>query len=104
MGKIYGLPPEQLWGQGAKMARVDQFEQETGMKDEEICYAGDEMIDLAVMKRVGLSVAPADASQEAISIADFVTSVGGGKGVVREAAQFILEAQGKWEQIVKKFK
>jgi 3-deoxy-D-manno-octulosonate 8-phosphate phosphatase (KDO 8-P phosphatase) len=56
------------------------------------------------MKRVGLSVAPADASQEAISIADFVTSVGGGKGVVREAAQFILEAQGKWEQIVKKFK
>ena len=83
--KIYGLPPEKLWGQGAKMARVDQFEQETGYKDEEICYAGDEMIDLAVMKRVGFSVAPADASQEATAIADFVTKAGGGKGVVREA-------------------
>jgi 3-deoxy-D-manno-octulosonate 8-phosphate phosphatase (KDO 8-P phosphatase) len=63
------------------MARVDQFEQETGIKDEEICYVGDEIVDLAVMKRVGLYVAPADASQEAISVADYVTRVGGGKGV-----------------------
>jgi 3-deoxy-D-manno-octulosonate 8-phosphate phosphatase (KDO 8-P phosphatase) len=51
MGKIYGIPPEKLWGQGAKMTIVDQFEQETGIKDEEICFAGDEMIELAVMKR-----------------------------------------------------
>jgi 3-deoxy-D-manno-octulosonate 8-phosphate phosphatase (KDO 8-P phosphatase) len=77
MGKIYAILPERLWGQGAKMARVDQFEQESSIKDKEICYAGDEMIDLAVMKRVGLSVAPADASREAISVADLVTSVGG---------------------------
>jgi 3-deoxy-D-manno-octulosonate 8-phosphate phosphatase (KDO 8-P phosphatase) len=104
MGAIYGIPPERLWGQGAKMARVDQFEQETGIKDEEICYAGDEMIDLAVMKRSGLSVAPSDASHEATSIADLVTKAGGGKGVVREAAQFILEAQGKWDKAVEQFK
>ncbi|MCX5812423.1 MAG: HAD hydrolase family protein [Proteobacteria bacterium] len=104
MAGIYGIPPERRWGQGAKMGRVEQFEQESGLKDEDICYAGDEMIDLAVMKRVGLSVAPSDASQEAISIADLVTSAGGGKGVVREMAQFILEAQGKWDQIVEKFK
>jgi 3-deoxy-D-manno-octulosonate 8-phosphate phosphatase (KDO 8-P phosphatase) len=63
------------------MARVNQFEQETGIKDEEICYVGDEIVDLAVMKRVGLPVAPADASQEAISVAEYVTRVGGGKGV-----------------------
>jgi len=63
------------------MARVNQFEQETGIKDEEICYVGDEIVDLAVMKRVGLSAAPADASQEAISVVEYVTRVGGGKGV-----------------------
>jgi 3-deoxy-D-manno-octulosonate 8-phosphate phosphatase (KDO 8-P phosphatase) len=63
------------------MARVNQFEKETGIKDEEICYVGDEIVDLAVMKRVGLSVVPADALQEAISVADYVTRVGGGKGV-----------------------
>ena len=104
MAKIYELPPENLWGQGAKMARVDQFEQETGFKDEDICYAGDEMIDLAVMKRSGFSVAPADGSQEARDIADYITNVGGGKGVVRELAQFILEAQGKWDNFLGEFK
>lgn len=104
MGKIYGIPQERLWGQGAKMARVDQFEAETGIKDEEICYAGDEMIDLAVMKRVGFSVAPSDASHEATAVADYVTAAGGGKGVVRETAQFILQAQGKWDHLTEKFK
>ncbi len=104
MGKIYGIPPERLWGQGAKMARIDQFQQETGYKDEDICYVGDEMIDLAVMKRSGFSAAPADGSQEARGVADYVTNAGGGKGVVRELAQFILEAQGKWSKFVEEFK
>lgn len=104
MAKIYGVPPELLWGQGAKMARIDQFEQESGLRDEEICYVGDEMIDLAVMRRSGFSAAPADGSREARGVADYVTTAGGGKGVVRELAQFILQAQGKWDGFVGKFK
>jgi 3-deoxy-D-manno-octulosonate 8-phosphate phosphatase (KDO 8-P phosphatase) len=104
MGKIYGIPPERLWGQGAKMARIDEFQKESGFKDEDICYVGDEMIDLAVMKRSGFSAAPADGSHEARAVADHVTTAGGGKGVVRELAQFILEAQDKWEQFVERFK
>jgi 3-deoxy-D-manno-octulosonate 8-phosphate phosphatase (KDO 8-P phosphatase) len=104
MGEIYGLPPERLWGSGAKMARLDEFENESGFKDEDICYVGDEMIDLGIMKRAGLSAAPADGSGEARTVADYVTSVGGGKGVVRELAQFILEAQGRWEQFTAQFR
>ncbi|MDP2268973.1 MAG: HAD hydrolase family protein, partial [Deltaproteobacteria bacterium] len=77
--------------------------QESGYRDEDICYVGDEMIDLAVMRRAGFSAAPADGSQEARSVADYVTVAGGGKGVVRELAQFILEAQGKWAQFVEQF-
>jgi 3-deoxy-D-manno-octulosonate 8-phosphate phosphatase (KDO 8-P phosphatase) len=103
MAKVYGIPPENLWGQGAKMARVDQFEQESGFKDEDICYVGDEMIDLAVMKRVGFSAAPADGSVEARGVASYVTAAGGGRGVVRELAQFILEAQGKWTRFIAQF-
>lgn len=103
MGKIYGIPPERLWGQGAKMAKVDEFEKESGYTDEEICYVGDEMIDLAVMKRAGFSAAPADGSPEARAVADLVTAAGGGKGVVRELAQFILEAQGKWASFVEQY-
>jgi 3-deoxy-D-manno-octulosonate 8-phosphate phosphatase (KDO 8-P phosphatase) len=104
MAKIYGIPPESLWGQGAKMARIDEFQKVSGLTDEDICYVGDEMIDLAVMKRSGFSAAPADGSLEARSVADYVTNAGGGKGVVRELAQFILEAQGKWDRFTEKFK
>ena len=102
VGDIYGVPPEKLWGTSAKIGKLDEFEKESGYKDEDLCYAGDEMIDLGCMKRVGFSVAPADSAREALGAADYVAKVGGGKGVVRELAEFILRAQGKWEDVISK--
>lgn len=102
VGKIYGVPPEKLWGTSAKIGKLDEFEKEYGFKDEDLCYVGDEMIDLGVMKRVGFSVAPSDGAVEAREVADYITQVGGGKGVVREVAELILRAQGKWEMAVEK--
>jgi 3-deoxy-D-manno-octulosonate 8-phosphate phosphatase (KDO 8-P phosphatase) len=102
VGSIYGVLPEKLWGTSAKIGKLDEFEKETGFKDEDICYVGDEMIDLGVMRRVGFSVAPGDASTQAKEDADYVTQRGGGKGVVRELAQFILQAQGKWAAVMAK--
>jgi 3-deoxy-D-manno-octulosonate 8-phosphate phosphatase (KDO 8-P phosphatase) len=102
VGSIYGVPPERLWGTSAKIGKLDEFEKDSGLKDEDICYVGDEMIDLGVMKRAGFSVAPADASVKAKQEADYVTRRGGGKGVVRELAQFILQAQGKWAGVADK--
>jgi 3-deoxy-D-manno-octulosonate 8-phosphate phosphatase (KDO 8-P phosphatase) len=104
MAKIYGVPADMLWGSSAKMARLDEFEKASGYKDDEICYVGDEMIDLGIMKRVFFSVAPSDGSPEARAIADLVTAAGGGKGVARELAEFILRAQGKWDQFVAKYR
>jgi len=104
MGKIYGISPEKLWGSSAKIGRLDEFEKESGFKDDEICYVGDEMIDLGIMKRAGFAVAPSDGSLEARGVAAYVTAAGGGKGVVRELAQFILQAQGKWDSFVGEFK
>lgn len=103
MARIYGVPPDMLWGSSAKMGRLDEFEQQSGLKDEEICYVGDEMIDLGIMKRVFFSVAPADGSSEARSVADLVTTAGGGKGVATELAEFILKAQGKWDTFIQQF-
>ena len=102
VGDIYGVSADKLWGSSAKIGKLDEFEKESGLKDEEICYVGDEMIDLGVMKRAGFSVAPADASVKAKEEADYVTRRGGGRGVVRELAQFILQAQGKWGSVVDK--
>jgi 3-deoxy-D-manno-octulosonate 8-phosphate phosphatase (KDO 8-P phosphatase) len=102
VGKIYGIPPEKLWGTSAKMGRLEEFKKESGFEDQDFCYVGDEMIDLGIMKKVGFSVAPADASVEAKEVADYITKVGGSRGVVREIAEFILKAQGKWESVINK--
>lgn len=102
MAKIYKIPPERLWGTSAKMGKLDEFEKESSFKDEDICYVGDEMIDLGIMKRVGFSAAPADAAVEAKGAAAYITKAPGGKGVVREVAEFILRAQGKWETVINK--
>jgi 3-deoxy-D-manno-octulosonate 8-phosphate phosphatase (KDO 8-P phosphatase) len=104
VAKIYGVPPDMLWGSSAKMGRLTEFEEVSGYTDNDICYVGDEMIDLGIMKRVFFSVAPSDGSPEAKGIADYVTAAGGGKGVARELAEFILKAQGKWDQFVAQFK
>jgi 3-deoxy-D-manno-octulosonate 8-phosphate phosphatase (KDO 8-P phosphatase) len=84
------------------MGKLEEFKKESGLGDKDFCYVGDEMIDLGIMKKVGFSVAPADASAEAREVADYITKVGGSKGVVREIAEFILKAQGKWESIINK--
>jgi len=102
VGKIYGIPPERLWGTSAKMGKLEEFKKESGLEDQDFCYVGDEMIDLGIMKKVGFSVAPADASVEAKEVANYITKVGGSKGVVREIAEFILKAQGKWESVIHK--
>ena len=102
VGQIYGIPPEKLWGTSAKISKLDEFEKTSGFKDEDFCYVGDEMIDLGVMKRVGFSAAPSDGAIEAKEVADYITSVGGGRGVVREVAEFILKAQNKWESVIQK--
>ncbi|MCU0666588.1 MAG: HAD-IIIA family hydrolase [Candidatus Omnitrophica bacterium] len=68
---------------------------------EEICFVGDDLVDLGVMKKVGFPVAVANACQEIKDVAVFVTSKKGGRGAVREIAELILKSQGKWEEILK---
>lgn len=74
--------------------------QEFGCTPESTCYIGDDLPDVAVMKRVGLAVAPADASQDAIGVADWVMTRTGGHGAVRELIERLLRAQERWEEHV----
>ena len=60
---------------------------------------GDDLVDVPVLRRVGLGVAPAGASEEATAAARWVTERAGGDGAVREVITLILKAQGKWEWI-----
>jgi len=75
---------------------------ELGINDSQVAYLGDDLVDLSMMKRVGLPVAVADAVQEVKDVAAYVTKARGGYGAVREAAEMILKTQGKWEKILSK--
>jgi YrbI family 3-deoxy-D-manno-octulosonate 8-phosphate phosphatase len=74
-----------------------------GLKNENICYMGDDLIDLGVLNAAGLSVAVADAVAEVRRNVDYVTRRAGGQGAVREVVELILKAQGKWGKTVKQY-
>ena len=61
---------------------------------------GDDIVDLAVLGRVGLSTAPADAVAEVRARVDWVSTRIGGDGAARELLEMILRAQGRWEPLV----
>ena len=85
---------------GSKVDTVESILARTGFKWEDVCYMGDDIVDLGVLKRAGVAVAVANAILEAKALADYVTLAEGGQGAVRETVRLILEAQDKWEAIV----
>ena len=87
-------------GVASKAAAFDQILNDTAVTDAEVAYMGDDIVDLAVLKRVGLSTAPSDAVPEVRSSVDFVSTRCGGDGAVREVVELILRTQGHWTSIV----
>jgi len=71
-----------------------------GLSDTDVAYMGDDIVDLAVLRRVGLSSAPADAVEEVRSRVDWVSSQPGGSGAVRELIEMVLRHQGRWAAVV----
>jgi 3-deoxy-D-manno-octulosonate 8-phosphate phosphatase (KDO 8-P phosphatase) len=85
---------------GSKVRIVESLLAKTGFRWDEVCYMGDDIVDLGVLNRVGVAVAVADAVAEARAAADYVTSADGGHGAVREVVELILQAQNKWARIL----
>ena len=67
---------------------------------DEVCYLGDDIVDLGPLKKAAVGVAVANAVAEARAAADLVTKAAGGGGAVREIVEMILKAQDKWDAIV----
>jgi len=85
---------------GNKVAAIEKILQQTGVPWENLCYMGDDIVDLGPLKRAGLSVAVPHALPEAKQMSHYVTKTAGGEGAVREVIDMILKAQGKWEKLV----
>ncbi len=85
-----------------KLLAYEEIKQKHGLTDAQVCYIGDDLPDIPVMRRVGYAVAVGNAHPEVKKNAHFVTRARGGKGAVREFAEKLLKAQGKWEEILAK--
>ncbi len=78
-----------------KIPAYDDVKKLVGIRDDEICYIGDDIPDLPVLSKVGFSAAPASAMAEIQAEVDYVASKKGGRGAVREILDMILKAQKK---------
>ena len=83
-----------------KIAAFHDILKTEGLKEDEACYLGDDIIDLPVMRRCGFAVAVANAREEVKDEAHMVTDRAGGAGAVRDVVEFILRSQGKWDQVL----
>ena len=88
-----------MGGRVKKLPLVDGWRQELGLEWEHVAFMGDDWVDAAVMRQVGLSLAPANAQPEICSMAAWVSSKYGGHGAVRQAIAAILTAQGAYAQL-----
>ena len=70
---------------------------------EEICFIGDDVLDIPILRRVGFAVCPPNAMDEAKEHAHLITEKKGGHGAVREICDLILKAQNKWEETTKRY-
>jgi 3-deoxy-D-manno-octulosonate 8-phosphate phosphatase (KDO 8-P phosphatase) len=86
-----------------KSVAYEHLLEKMGIDDREVAYIGDDIVDIAIFKRVGLSVAVADATEETKAEAMIVTENRGGRGAVREICDLILKSNGKWKELMDEY-
>ncbi len=94
---------EVIQGAKRKIEAYEKILQGKNLSDSEIAYVGDDLVDLPVLRRVGLSATVLDADPEVRAQVDLVLSRPGGQGAVRELIEFILKAQDKWREVTRRY-
>jgi len=87
---------------GSKVEAIQAILNEAGVDWDEICYVGDDVVDLGALKRAGVAVAVDNGIEEAKAMAHYITGAHGGHGAVREVVRLILVAQDKWKNVVER--
>jgi len=91
--------------QGAleKLTPYQKIRRAAGLRDEEVCYVGDDIVDLPILRRVGLAVGVGDGHPLLRRHVHYMTRHPGGRGAVREAIELILTAQGKGKRVLRSY-
>lgn len=90
-------------GHENKIAAFEEIIQSMGIKPDQAAHMGDDLLDLPIMVCVGLSIAVNDANQSVKDYADWCTETSGGMGAVREVCDFIMQAQGSFDAVLKSY-
>jgi 3-deoxy-D-manno-octulosonate 8-phosphate phosphatase (KDO 8-P phosphatase) len=90
-------------GRDDKLAALAEVLPAVGVRPDQVCAVGDDLPDLPVLLRCGLAVAVADACAEVAIAAHLVTAAPGGRGAVREAVEWLLRLQGRWDELTAHF-
>jgi len=91
--------------QGAKfkLPALKELLESLGLMPEQAAYVGDDVMDLPIVRYVGLGVAVANAVDEIKAHADYVTTRRGGEGAVREVIEYILKGSGRWASLMERY-
>jgi 3-deoxy-D-manno-octulosonate 8-phosphate phosphatase (KDO 8-P phosphatase) len=82
-----------------KSAIYEDLLRKYNLKDEEVAFMGDDVVDIEILKRVGLPAVPADADEGTKGFAYFISTKEGGRGAVRELIDFILRSSDLWDSV-----
>jgi 3-deoxy-D-manno-octulosonate 8-phosphate phosphatase (KDO 8-P phosphatase) len=91
---------QKIWN---KLEIYEKILQATELTHDEVAYIGDDLVDIPLLRRVGLAVAVADAVDEVKAAAHLITQRPGGQGAVREVIELILRAQGRWDGLIARY-
>jgi 3-deoxy-D-manno-octulosonate 8-phosphate phosphatase (KDO 8-P phosphatase) len=86
-----------------KIPLFEEILEKSGLAASEVAYVGDDLTDIAIMRRAGLAIATANARPEVKACAHLVTGRPGGAGAVREVCELLLRAQGHWEDLLRQY-
>ncbi len=86
-----------FFGQLEKLSFFENLKEKYNLRDEETAFVTDDILDIPLLRKVGLKVAVNNAVEEVKEMADIITQSRGGEGAVREIIRMILTAQGKWD-------
>jgi 3-deoxy-D-manno-octulosonate 8-phosphate phosphatase (KDO 8-P phosphatase) len=91
---------QKVWN---KLEVYEKLLMDTALTHDEVAYVGDDVVDIPLLRRVGLAVAVADAVDEVKAVSHFITQRPGGQGAVREVIELILRAQGHWDTLLERY-
>jgi 3-deoxy-D-manno-octulosonate 8-phosphate phosphatase (KDO 8-P phosphatase) len=90
-------------GKEDKLPAYQELRDKLGLSDQQVAYVGDDVVDLPIMRRVGLAVAVQDAHPYVVQHAHWQTPHGGGRGACRDVCEMVMDAQGTLQSALERY-